>query len=78
MPKRQIRELLSRLLPYTSGFKQRLALFTLMLLLAMTPVEFDSVHVHVEPEPIVATVAVSWAATGNVSARATSYSWRGK
>ncbi len=78
MSKRQIRELLSKLLPHLKSAKQRLALFTLLLLLVITPVKFDSVHLHVESEPIAPSVTVSSAATGNVSATVRSYSWPGK
>ena len=51
MSKREIRDLLSRLLPYVNGQKQATALFTVILLLVlfgMTHAEFDAPHLHVE------------------------------
>jgi hypothetical protein len=68
MSKRQIRELLSRTLPYLKKAKQKLALFTVVLILALSPIDYDLVHLHVESAPIVPTTSVQWAASGNVSA----------
>jgi hypothetical protein len=75
MSKRQIRELLSKAMPYVKGAKQKLALFTAVLVLALCPVDFDSVHLHAESEPIVPSVNVgSMYASGNVSAQTTTFS----
>jgi hypothetical protein len=65
-------------MPYIKGAKQKLALFTGALILALTPMEFDSVHRHVESEPIVPTTTVQWSASGNSTANMTTFSWPGR
>jgi len=68
MSKSQLRELLSKAMPYVKSAKQKLALFTVALILALSPIDYDSIHLHVESGPIVPTTTVQWAASGNVSA----------
>jgi len=67
MSKRELRELLLRLLPYVNGQKQATALFTVVLLLGMTHAEFDVPHLHIEPVPIQPTTVAMVAATGTAS-----------
>ncbi len=50
MSKREILEMLSRLLPYVAGREQITALFTVVLLLLMHA-NFDAPHIHIEPAP---------------------------
>lgn len=64
MSKRDLRALLSQLLPYVNGQKQVTALFTIALLLAMTHAEFDGPHLHIEPTPIQPTTISMIAASG--------------
>jgi hypothetical protein len=70
--------MLSGLLPYLRSMKQKLALFTVALILVLSPIEYDSVHLHVESEPIVPTTSVQWAASGNSTASVTTFSWPGR
>jgi hypothetical protein len=67
MSKKQARELVEKLLPRLNSVKQRLALFTLMLVLALAPMEFDSVHLHVEMNPGEITVTNSLTVSGNTA-----------
>jgi hypothetical protein len=67
MSKRELRELLLRLLLYVKGQKQATALFTVILLLGMTHAEFDAPHMHIEPVPIQPTTVSMIAATGTAS-----------
>jgi hypothetical protein len=78
MSKRERRAMVSNLLPYLKGAKQKLALFTVVLILGLSPFEYDSVHLHVESEPIVPTTTVQWAASGNSTASVTTFSWPGR
>jgi hypothetical protein len=73
MSKRELRSLLSKLLPYLSGRKQQTALFAVVLLIALSPSVADSPHLHVDPAPIEITVNVPMSASGNVSAYLTTY-----
>ena len=68
MSKREIRSLLSRLLPYVKGEKQAAALFAvaLLLVLGLAQGDFDAPHLHVEPAPI-ETATVMVAATNTAS-----------
>jgi hypothetical protein len=59
MSKRELRDLLLRLLPYVNGQKQATALFAVVLLLGMTHAEFDAPHLHLEPAPIEPTTVVT-------------------
>ena len=69
MSKSEVRSLLSRLLPYVTGKKQMTALFTFVLLLALSHSPFDAPHLHVEPAPTSPTVTVAaFASGGNMSA----------
>jgi hypothetical protein len=74
MSKQQLRDFLSDLLPYVGGRKQRLALFTVALLLALSPFHaFDSPHLHVDDAPTGPTVNVRIFASGNSTATVTTY-----
>lgn len=64
MSKRELNSLLATLLPYVNGKKQGTALFTVILLLALSHADFDAPHLHVEPAPLEPTVAVMLGATG--------------
>jgi hypothetical protein len=64
MSKRELNSLLATLLPYVHGTKQGTALFTVVLLLALSHGAFDAPHVHVEPAPTEPTVTVMVAASG--------------
>jgi hypothetical protein len=74
MSKKRVRALLSKLWPYVHGIKQRLALFVVMLLLILSPLDFDSVHLHVDSAPSEPTVNVSLFASGNSTATVTRFS----
>ena len=74
--KAELRLFVSKLLPRLRTYKQRLALFTLALVLALWPVEFDSHHLHVESENTMPTVSVPWAASGNVNVNVSTFSLR--
>jgi hypothetical protein len=83
MSKRELKalkSLLSGLLPYIQGKKQATALFTVMLLLALSHGAFDAPHVHVESAPVeepIASVMVSNAASGTMTYHWTPYNpWR--
>jgi hypothetical protein len=76
MSKRESQAMLSKLVPYVKSAKQRLALFTVALILALMPIEYDSVHLHVESDSIVPTVTLPWSASGNVSSGMYSYTSR--
>jgi hypothetical protein len=65
MSKRELREMLLRLLPYV-GQKQATALFAVVLLLG-THAAFDAPHLHIEPTPIQPTTVVAIAATNTAS-----------
>jgi hypothetical protein len=65
MSKSQLRSLLAGLLPRIRGLRQRCALFFVVLILALSPVEFGGAHLHFEPEPLVPTTNVTLFATGN-------------
>jgi hypothetical protein len=75
MSKRQKSAFLAKALPYLRTAKQRLALFTAMLLLSLMAIEFDSPHIHVEPENNMATVTVPFSASGNSTAQTITSSW---
>jgi hypothetical protein len=66
--KREIRELLSSLMPYVNGQKQATALFTVALLLLMFgkthAFEFDAPHLHIESAPVQTTTMSMIAASG--------------
>ena len=73
MSKRELKSLLFRFLPHVHGKKQTTALLTIVLLLGVSHGvlllgvshgTFDSLHVHLEPVPIVATVAANLSASG--------------
>ena len=67
MSKRELTSLLSDLLPYVSGQKQATALFTVVLLLALSHGDFDTPHLHVETAPMEPTATVMVAATNTAS-----------
>jgi hypothetical protein len=58
--------LLSDCLPYVNG-KQVTALFTVVLLLALSHGKFDAPHLHVEPAPMEPIATLSVAATNTAS-----------
>jgi hypothetical protein len=60
------------------GRSRSLALFTVALILALLPIEYNSVHLHVESEPIVPNTTVPWAASGNSTASVATFSWLGR
>ena len=62
MSQRELKSLLSTLLPYLHE-KQATTLFTVVLLLGLHGT-FDTPHVHVEPAPLVPTVMMMVAASG--------------
>ena len=67
MSKRELEEMLLRLLPYVNGRKQATALFTVALLLAMTRTEFDAFdapHLHTEAVTTQPTTISMIAASG--------------
>lgn len=80
MAKHELKSLLSRLLPYVTGKMQTTALFTILMLLALSHAEFDAPHVHVESVPVdvpIASVMMSNAASGTMSYHWTPYNpWR--
>jgi hypothetical protein len=67
MSKRELREMLVRLLPYVKGKKQKTALFVVALLL-LTTHTFDAPHLHIESAPIQPTTIVTIAAMATASA----------
>jgi hypothetical protein len=67
MSQRELKSLLSPLLPYVHGQKQATALFTVGLLLGLSHADFDAPHLHVEPAPIEPTATVMVAATNTAS-----------
>ena len=69
MTKKQARELLSKLWPYVQSSKQRLALFTAVLLLALAPMDYDAVHLHVESAPSAPSVSVSQSGSGTLTTK---------
>jgi hypothetical protein len=64
MSQRELKSLLSTLLPYVNGKKQGIALFTVVLFLGLSHGAFDAPHLHAEPAPMEPTVAVMLAASG--------------
>ena len=66
MSKRELREMLLRLLPYIAGEKQMTALFTVVLLL-LTHADFDAPHIHIEPVPEAPTAFITVSATNTAS-----------
>ena len=77
MSRRQKLGILAKAMPYVKTAKQRLGLFAAVLIISLTPMDFDSVHLHVESQPTVPTVTQTLSASGNVSAGVVSYSWPG-
>jgi hypothetical protein len=81
MSKRELKSLLSDLMPYVNGQQQGTALFTVVLLLALSHGAFDAPHAHVESapvEPTTATLLVSNAASGTMAYHWTPYNPYGR
>ena len=78
MAKHELKSLLSRLLPYVTGKKQTTALFTIVMLLALSHGAFDAPHLHVEPAPIEPSVNVAWMASGNTTSATVTSGWFGQ
>lgn len=70
MGKNQARALLSKLLPHIRTSKQRLALFSVVLILALARIDFDSAHTHVDPAPVEPTTNVFLYVSGNTAPKA--------
>jgi hypothetical protein len=73
MTKNQLRMTLGKTLPYLRTFKERLALFCAILLLAVGTIESGSGHTHVDANPDEVTVVSPLSASGNSTAKMLSY-----